>query len=197
MANFISPNNISIGKEEIDYICFYLSITKEKLINEINNGNFSFYFNISNQIYRINLSDPPHMTYELYILYKKNGKYHTQVFCKTKYPIEFKNLNDNEVYYPIFPLGYTGFPTSIEYPVYKFCKDSNVYSDYELNKIKSYFSLPTELIEIIFSYFVKKVYSHKNHSFILTDKNNLKNNIFIHEYMSISDNNIIVAVKSN
>ena len=144
----------------------------------------------------MNVIYPPHICYELYVLFKKNNIFYTQVFSKDKYPIEYKTLNSDQKYIPLFPLGYTGFPQSINYPVYKICCDNGIYSDEEVKFIKKIFHLPDILIDIICSYFIKNTYRSDNHKFYLTDKSNLNNDIYVSHYFRVSDKEIILAIKS-
>jgi hypothetical protein len=196
---YLSPNNISIGVEEINFITSHLNISTNELEYKIANNEFSFFLHINTQTFRMNLSDPPHICYELYVLYKKDDMYYTQVFNKYKFPLEFKNLNDIQTYTPLFPFGYTGSISSIEYPVYKYCIKNSIYSSNQVKFIKSIFDkkLPSELIDIIINYLIKDTYNSDNHYFFLTDIQNLETDIYIQNYISVSDKKIILALKSN
>ena len=194
---YLSPNNITIGREEIEYICSYLKISEEELNTTIISGDFSFYFHINTQTFRMNVIYPPHICYELYILYKKHNRFYTQVFSKSKYPLEFKTLNNEQRYYPLFPLGYTGFPESIDYPVYKLCHNNDIYSNEEIRYIRKLFHLPNELIDMILSYFIKDTYELDNHTFYLTGKVNLNDDIYVNDYFTVSDKKLVLAIKSN
>ena len=196
---YLSPNNVSIYSEEINLVSSYLNIPVNELEYKIIKNEMSFFLNVNTQTFRMNLSEPPHICYELYVLYKKDDMYYIQVFIKNKYPLEFQTLNDIEEYSPLLPFGYTGSNSRIEYPVYKYCIKNSIYSSNEIEFIKIIFykKLPTELVDIIINFLIRNTYNSDNHHFYLTDIQNLENSIFIQNYISISDKKIILALKSN
>ena len=195
-----SPNNINIGKEEINTMCEYLSVNYLELTEMIFNKILSFYLNINTKTFHLNFSDPPHISYELIILFKRDNNFYTQVFVKNKYPLEFINLNQLQFYEPILPFGYVpGY--DVKYPIEKMCLQNNIYTKKYLKTIKKVLlnnfikvNLPFELIELILSYVIKHTYDENSH-FILIDKHNSMNDLVIGKYFHISENVIYVALK--
>lgn len=204
----LSPNNIYIGKEEINCIKDFLSISTEELNNLIISKNLVFYFNIeyhglSREIYNLYFDIPPHITHELVILYKKKNKYYTMVFSKDKYPPEFSNLNIGQKYTNMLPYGFINHNEDILLPIYSLCLKNNIYSTQHLDLIKTILtdskiiniSLPLEIINLIFSFFVKNKFDINKNYFYVTDRIHIGNNIFITEYKHLYKKKLILAIK--
>ena len=196
----LSPNNIRIGNHEVNFLCNYLRLSKDKLLEKITLKELSFYFHINTNSYTLNLSDPPHISYELYIMIKKEDKYYIQVFLKSKFPLEFEELNKLQEYVPIFPYEYIYGYDLIEYPLMKKCHKMNIYTNNQvkvlqmlLKKINRY--LPDDIINEVLGYIILKSFNEDSSSFFLTSDFILGNNILIENFFSISDRKIGIAIK--
>ncbi len=199
---FLSSNNLSIGDEELKCILTFLKISKDELIRMILDKTFTFYYNIeyysvSRELYNLYFDIPPHITYELVILYQKCNKYYTMVFSKDKYPMEFSSLNQDQKYINMLPFGFTNYYEEVRYPIYKKCLKKNIYSIQHLHFIEIFFKiiLPCDVISYILSYIVEESFDRNNSSFILTDKTNIGSNIYVSEYDHLYKKKIVLAIK--
>lgn len=196
----LSPNNIRISNHEVNFLSNYLRLSKDKLLEKIILKELSFYLHINTNSYTLNLSDPPHITYELYIMIKIDGKYYLQVFTKCKFPLEFEELNKIQEYIPLFPYEYISGYDLVEYPIMKKCHKMNIYTNKQVRVLKTLLKkisvyIPDDIIEEILSYIILKSFDIDNSNFFLTSDFILGNNILIENFFSISDRKIGVAIK--
>ena len=199
---FKSENNIRIGHEEISCICNFLSITKDELISLLSSGDLSFYFKITYEKTHITaycFDNPPFITYDLIILYKKDSDFYTMIFSKDKYPMEYNELNNIECYQNLLPIEYPSI--EIDFPIFKHCRNNNILSFDEINIIKSILSfnnkfIPLDVTDLILSFICIHSYDKSIVNFIITDEFNIGSNIKICYYPYIFKSKLLLAIKT-
>lgn len=195
---FKSPNNIGLGEIEIKHLINYLKITRDEFVNRLKENSISFYFHIDTVSYKLNVTEPPHIFYEIYLLFKKENNYYQQIFSKKKYSPEFQMLNSFEQYIPLMPYDQSIYTEYLEYPLYQKCFKNNIYSNEEVNILKNILNkkrFPEDITNIILEYVVKAMYSKRKNQFIVTSKNLLKKNIYVDKFITTSNAEIIIAIK--
>lgn len=194
---YYSPNNIRLGNDEIDLIMNYLNINKKELEDRLKNNSISFYFHINTVSYKLIVNEPPHIYYEIYLLFKINEKYYRQIFSKKKFPLEFKYLNEFEYYCPLTPFDQSIHFKIIEYPLYNICFMNNIYSKEEEEEILKILikRIPYDVSNIILKFLVVKTYDKSKNSFYVTNSLINNNNLVIDKFLPVSNAKVIISLK--
>ena len=196
MDYFNSPNNIRLGEDEIYLLMDYLKVNRNELVDRIEKNLVSFYFHINTVSYKLIVNEPPHIYYEIYLLFKIDETYYRQIFSKKKFPLEFKDLNEFEFYRPLTPLDQSISFNLIEYPLYDICYKKSVFSIKEKKEIKKIISnkIPFDVTNLILEYLVVSTYDKDENNFCVTN-DIINQGIIIDRFLPVSNEKVVISLK--